>query len=82
MGIVQEKRFDAPSPKTETTDYGATFVTVGTETPVGEVLPAAALQEQPSVSDVLPSAPEQSPATKVRKKIGRPKKQSGKGGGV
>lgn len=40
MGIVQEKRFNAPHPEVKDTEYGARYVKAATETPVSEILPA------------------------------------------
>lgn len=84
MGIVQEKRFDAPSPKVEATDYGATFVTAGTETSVTAVPVADKEEEKPveAVADATPEVVSAAPAVKARKKVGRPRKPGRRGGGA
>lgn len=63
MGILQENRFDAPQVQSETTDYGAEYVNVATETPVAEKEEMAA-EPEPQVSS------EETP----KRKGGRPKK--------
>jgi len=65
MAILQEKRIDAPRPETRETDYGAQYVTAGTETPIApaaeEIVESAeevvAASDVESVESVAPASP-------------------------
>lgn len=72
MGIIQENRVNAPKPKVQDTDYGAQYVTAGTETPV---------QAEPVSKDDAPEAvkPEQAPAEVKESADEQPKKAVRKG---
>lgn len=73
MAIIQEKRNDAPRPETRETDYGAQYVTAGTETPIApaaeeSVESAEEVVTASEVESVVPAAP-----ASPKKKGGRKK---------
>lgn len=80
MGIVQEKRFDAPRPEVITTEHGAVYVKAATETPVADIRPEDATVEEEKVEESPSQPAPAAPADKVapKKRAGRPKKSNKK----
>lgn len=72
---MQEVRPDAPHPEVEETEYGAKTVKAATETPIVDenvFLEPSEGETEPEPTVVPPEV--EKPATKEKKKIGRPKK--------
>jgi len=75
MGILQEKRVDAPNPPVKETKYGAVYVEAATESVAPSIEPDSVEQVTESTPDVIdkPVEAEKKPA-KGRKSTKRQKK--------
>lgn len=87
MGVIQEKRLDAPMPQVDDTEYGAQYVEAATEKPVEAIPAAEEVNDEAAVSTeaehpVRESAVEEMhvEAPKEKKKGGRPRKSVKKNG--
>ena len=77
MGIIQQKRPDAPHPEVHETDYGAKFIKAATETkaePEVVTLEEQRMAENVAVEPEKEVKEEEKPAEKPKRKGGRPKK--------
>lgn len=84
MGVIQEKRHNAPMPKIDERDYGAKVITASVESPAEVVEPVVAepvVQSEAVESDAHDNAEASADAVQGvsdKKKAGRPRKSDKK----
>lgn len=84
MGVIQEKRHNAPMPKVDERDYGAKVITASVESPAEVVEPVVAesvVQSEAVESDAHDNAETSADAVQEvsdKKKAGRPRKSDKK----